>query len=381
VTRQESDAKTKDEDKTINLSSVVVKITTNNTTKAQTITLSVPDSALPTFYPDNYKQFYYEELPIRVIFRVGLSSTEETKLLNEANGSSIKDKIYYTNKYDYETAGATVTFEPAAGNPYYGSSVSKSVSLAKTANPTETVNNYFTESVGTDGTVTQQLGNNGKIVLNKLNKSNISVEKKWDSIKHADSVTVELYATCEKYYAPTEYTSYSRVYVDAVELNAANSWKYTWDDIDMDWTEGNYDYKYTNFYVREVPMTGYAATYQDANGDDIELQEISYTETDMSKLVVVTPSAADTADDDLSSPLSAHSAGVFGFTMYVDAVAASNGSKVTITNKDAYTLPSSGGTGVKMFTLSGLAILFAVSSFMYIKRRRNYDDIQQGGEN
>jgi LPXTG-motif cell wall-anchored protein len=380
VTRQESDAKTKDEDKTINLSSVVVKITTNNTTKAQTITLSVPDSALPTFYPDNYKQFYYEELPIRVIFRVGLSSTEETKLLNEANGSSIKDKIYYTNKYDDETAGATVTFEPADGNPYYGASVSKSLSLAKTSNPTATVNNYFTESVGTNGIVTQQLGNNGKLVLNRLNKSNVSVEKKWESKSPADRVEVELYATLKKYYAKTQYTSYSNVLIDTQVLSADNNWKYTWNDIDMDWSESPYDYEYTNFYVREVPISGYAAIYQDKNGDDLQLQEVTYTETDMSKLVVVTPPTSDEQGDETeteagSSTLNAYSVGVFGFPVTVNAVAASNGSTVTITNKDTYLLPNSGGTGTTVFTLSGFAVMFAAIGLMYInKRRRNEQD-------
>jgi LPXTG-motif cell wall-anchored protein len=381
--RQTSDAKTKEEDTSIDLGGISLIVEEDNTTGAQIVTLSIAESALPTFYPDNYEQFYYEELPVRAIFRVGLSTAEETKLVTDANGRSIRDKTYYTNKYDADsgTAGATVTFQPADGNPYYTDTGNKSSSIAKSENTSGTTSTYFTESVNTDGTVTQQLGNNGKLVLNKLNKSDITVEKKWEAKAPAERVSVELYATCEKTYVPTKYTSYSNVRVDTVELNAANNWKYTWNNIDMDWSEGNYNYKYTNFYVREVPMNGYAASYQDKNGDDLQLQEVAYTETDMSKYVVVTPPTTDEEEAEEaeeaeetesaeSLKLSAHSAGMWGFTAYVDAVAAGNGSTVTITNKDAYMLPNSGGTGTTMFTLSGLAVMFAATGLMYINKRR-----------
>jgi LPXTG-motif cell wall-anchored protein len=72
---------------------------------------------------------------------------------------------------------------------------------------------------------------------------------------------------------------------------------------------------------------------------------------------------------------------MWGFTVYVDAVAASNGGTVTITNKDAYKLPDSGGNGTAMFTLSGLAVMFAVTGLMYIKKRRNYDDLNGEAKN
>jgi LPXTG-motif cell wall-anchored protein len=103
----------------------------------------------------------------------------------------------------------------------------------------------------------------------------------------------------------------------------------------------------------------------------------------MSKLVVVNPNAVDDEEAEEaeetesadSLKLTAHSAGMWGFTVYVDAVAASNGSTVTITNKDAYTLPNSGGNGTAMFTLSGLAVMLAATGLMYInKRRKNEQD-------
>jgi LPXTG-motif cell wall-anchored protein len=104
----------------------------------------------------------------------------------------------------------------------------------------------------------------------------------------------------------------------------------------------------------------------------------------MSKLVVVTPPTTDEeeAEEEAeetesaeSIKLSAHSAGMWGFPVTVNAVAASNGSTVTITNKDAYLLPNSGGNGTAMFTLSGLAVMLAATGLMYInKRRKNEQD-------
>jgi LPXTG-motif cell wall-anchored protein len=376
VSRQTSDAKTKEEDKSIDLGGVSLIVEENNTTGAQIVTLSIAESALPTFYPDNYEQFYYEELPLRAIFRVGLSQTEEAKLVTAANGLSIRDKTYYTNKYDDDTAGATVTFQPDDGNPYYTNSGNKSSSIAKSENTSGTTNNYFTENVNSDGTVTQQLGNNGKLVLNRLNKTNITVEKKWESDTPADRVSVELYATLKKslkaFYSETTYN----VLVDTVVLSEDNNWKHTWDNVEMDWSDDEYDYEYTNFYVREVPMNGYAAFYQDKNSSDLELQTITYRETDASKIYVGTPVTAENA-----SSLSAYSMVDMGFPIDVDVVAASNGGKVTITNKDTYQLPNSGGNGTMMFTLSGLAVMLAATGLMYIKKRRNYDNINREAKN
>jgi LPXTG-motif cell wall-anchored protein len=164
----------------------------------------------------------------------------------------------------------------------------------------------------------------------------------------------------------------------------------------MDWTEGVYECEYTNFYVREVPMNGYAAFYQDKNGDDLEVQYISYREYDMSKVMSYYP--ADDEEDleeeeeeeveyeEVASGMSdtslkAFSMGLWYMDVTVDTVAASNGSTITITNKDTYQLPNSGGNGTMMFTLSGLAVMLAATGLMYIKKRRNYDNINREAKN
>jgi LPXTG-motif cell wall-anchored protein len=68
--------------------------------------------------------------------------------------------------------------------------------------------------------------------------------------------------------------------------------------------------------------------------------------------------------------LKAFSMGLWYMDVTVDTVAASNGSTITITNKDTYQLPNSGGNGTMMFTLSGLAVMLAATGLMYINKRR-----------
>jgi hypothetical protein len=188
ATRQSSDAK--EDEPTVDLSKITLTIATYKADGTQTVTLNIPGEAVPTFYPDRHGKFYYEELPLRVIYRVGLSSDEEKKLLEQAGSRSIRDKVYYTNRFSGDTAGTTVTFEPIDDNPYY--TTTESEVLAKTENLTSTAANYFTESVNADGSVTQRLGNNGKLVLNRLETLNITAEKKWEGTI-GDKAGVELY--------------------------------------------------------------------------------------------------------------------------------------------------------------------------------------------
>jgi LPXTG-motif cell wall-anchored protein len=348
ATRQTTDAKKKEP--TVDLSVVKLTVATNNSTGAQTVSFTIPESALPTFYPDNYKQFYYEELPIRAIYRVGLSLDEEAKLNTAAGGKegAIVDKVYYTNKYNGDTPSTTVTFEPATGNPYYENAEHQSTTVAKSANTSETTANSFVETVNADGSVTQLLGNNGKLVLNRPETLDLTVNKVWETDK-ADKAEVQLFVDGTIVNNSTGATMGTFNWLqETAELNEANNWTYTWTGLPKKEDLGAITYYYTNYYVREVPMEGYAATYKDKDGNAMETQSFTYLSTEVS-----TYSYSGTTETKEHT---------------VD-VAAANSGKVTIVNTKAYKLPESGGIGTNWFALSGLIMLLTATGFVCIRRK------------
>jgi LPXTG-motif cell wall-anchored protein len=164
VTRPKSDSKA-EEGYTVSLTGITARVTTDSKGK-QTVTFTVPSESVPALYPDLYNNFYYEELPIRLIYRVGLSDDAISSIKDT---SSAVNKIYYTNDYSGIGKGlATVTFTPDSSNPYYkpgGDGDGNTV--AKDENTTQTSSYVFTEDVSAkadssgDYTVTQTLGNNG----------------------------------------------------------------------------------------------------------------------------------------------------------------------------------------------------------------------------
>jgi LPXTG-motif cell wall-anchored protein len=372
ATRQSSDAKA--DETTVDLSGVTLAINTDST-GAQTVVFTIPENALPTFYPDNYKQFYYEELPIRAIYRVGLSLDEEAKLNTAAGGAygAIKDKVYYTNKYSGDTPATTVTFYPDDGNPYYESDDHKSETIAKAENASGTTANSFIETVNADGSVTQLLGNNGKLVLNRAEKMDLTVKKVWEGTP-TDSVSVQLFISGTR----TETTSGQSIPLTAagavVELNAANNWQYTW-TLPKEERFGTWVYNYTNFYVSETPMDGYTATYKDKDGNLLQSQEFTYTTT------TYTTANSNSASTSGSSELNTYSVGqlIPVTTEHKVDVVAANGGEVTIVNSKQFELPESGGIGTRWFTLSGMTILIA-TSFLYIQSKRKQRKNRLGGE-
>jgi LPXTG-motif cell wall-anchored protein len=166
VKRPESDAK-KEVGFDVSLDGITARVTTVN--GVQTVKFTVPAETLPTFYPNLHKTFYYEEMPIRLIYRVGLTD-EEIASLNATTAEI--DETYYTNDFTATDKNGltTVTFTPDKSNKYYTpSNTSLNSKTAKDENATFTSNYLFTEALSStansDGnyTVTQTLGNNGLI--------------------------------------------------------------------------------------------------------------------------------------------------------------------------------------------------------------------------
>jgi hypothetical protein len=146
---------------------VTALIQTDSQTGQTTVSLSIPAEALPTFYMDLYNQFYYEEMPMRLIYQVGLTEKEQQQIQNMASDDT---KVYYANTYDkaQSQAGAYAVFTPADENPYYKEETSTS-SIAKVdAGITDTCPYVWKEeAVSNGGQIRQELGNNGKLIVTK----------------------------------------------------------------------------------------------------------------------------------------------------------------------------------------------------------------------
>jgi hypothetical protein len=243
VTTQNSDTKGSE---SLDLSSITARVYTADD-GMQTVVFSVPEKLMPTLYPDLHQEFYYEELPIRLIYKVGLTASA----MENANDGD----VFYTNLYDSDTGKAktTATFTPDSTNSYYTSSF-KDVEKKKTNNTTQTSSTYFEESVKSTNsgnvTVTQTLGNNGKLQVSKEDAGlNLTVSKKWETTK-TDFVKVQLIASgyTTEGNKSTEFTEI----VETVNLNEENNWTYSWTSLPSASSDGTKQYT-------ALPGTGCAA--------------------------------------------------------------------------------------------------------------------------
>jgi LPXTG-motif cell wall-anchored protein len=342
TTTQDSDTKGQ---QTLDLSVIKARLYTSNGN--QTMIFYIPESVMPTLYPDLYKQFYYEELPVRLIYKVGLT--------DEAVENAQDGDVFYTNLYyeDTEQAATTVTFSPDSTNDYYTSSFAD-VENQKSNNITDTADTYFTESVSVDDdndiVVTQTLGNNGMLTVSKDDTLSVTVEKDWQTANKAASVEVALYATGQRVMKGTEVSVNGTWLIGTVTLSNTNNWKSGWTNISRTATIDNYNYYYDNFYVTEVNSGDYLVAYQDSSGAALTPTTLSFTTFDDSGSVTNNVSAVLT-----------------------------NGGTVKIINSERYQLPYTGGSGTAIFTVAGMIILIA-AGFGYIVLRKVQKRRVEGGD-
>jgi LPXTG-motif cell wall-anchored protein len=406
--REDSDAKIEERD--VDISTIVARVTTNVKSGAQSVTLTVPDNVLPVYYPDLNRNFYYEELPVRLIYRVGLSESQEQALKDRYDTDKYVDETYYTNRYSSGKAGTTVTFEPVESDPYYKNYnlIRKSVVNDKNENTTDTVAYSFSESYDSStGVVTQLLGNNGKLNINKDDTISINVKKKWadDDINHPTTVYVALIVKGTQKDADGNTTPYE-AYKDAKALNTSNNWEYTWEHLKRDETIKGVYYTYDQYFVSEFTPDSYTAFYADGDGNALSQSTEKYTYTylkqvdsnSVNAMSVDDESADSTTDsageiivkdkngnpvyiqenksdesengDDVSiSPY--YFAGLTYETVTeereIDAVDATRG-EVVITNLKSYELPYTGGSR-EIVTFSAITLMLG-ALLMYIFKRR-----------
>ena len=203
----------------------------------QVVSMYVPDTALPAYTPElTAKQFYYEALPVRLIYQVGLTAESEQQVrdLYKTGGTA----TFYTNVWEDGGEQSISNLYPSKDNPFYykvqestgetryhahhdlkpdGTNVTDTLEyIVDCSKVTETIDgDTFTK-------VVHKLGNNGKLVF-EVPGVDIPVEKVWSSgIEPAEGTELEL----KIYNVQTSATGAEEAtYVKSVILSAENGWK------------------------------------------------------------------------------------------------------------------------------------------------------------
>ena len=319
------------------LSDISVTVT-KNADGTQTVEMYIIDEALPTYTPDLVGlEFYYEQLPVRLIYQVGLTEESEQAVLNlNQTGGEL---VFYTNQWENWDDISTSILLPSTANPFYyhidGTEAPyKPHHSLKTEDTTNTVDYHVDchrEIEELDGEVLVKVihkqGNNGKLVF-KADTVSIPVEKVWGSGINAEvmnPVEINVYKITETVDLNGKLIRNAQP-VSSLTLSNDNGWKATAQGLPAP-EEGWY------YAVAEAIPAGYTATYE---GERISI----------------------TTDGEY----------FFDAVRYDSSVTA-----ITVTNQPAVRLPSTGGGGTQWYTLGGL-LLMAAAVFLwyniYLQRRR-----------
>lgn len=308
---------------TADLSTIAVEVIEDDTGQ-QTVHLHIPDMVLPAYSPYLYVDdegnipFYYEALPVRLIYQVGLTEAAQQEIAQlEAYGGEL---TYYANRYGDTFAHTDMT--PTSKNPYYkpGSENDHDHGQDKTTNMTDTDPHSFechhdkmTDNGEVVPIIRQDLGNNGKLVFSAERKViDIPVEKRWqESVPEGGtSVDIELYSVVDD----------TATLVATMTLGRENQWQGVFKRLPL-LEEGGY------YAIRELVPAGFAASY---TGEVVEIP-LGGKPTRVVKIQGQNP-----VEEEL----------------------------VTVTNSRAYVLPNTGGMGTQYHTFGGALLLAA--AWMYI---------------
>ncbi|SHJ83048.1 LPXTG-motif cell wall anchor domain-containing protein [Hathewaya proteolytica DSM 3090] len=248
--------------RTTNLEQIDVRVTTDSIGN-QVVSMSVPDNCMPVYAFDRYKGVYCEDLPIRLIYKVGLT---KQAMSNAKNGD-----LFYTNRWDGHTAKAELY--PRINNPYYldgGGYVNNSVN--KTENATETIGTS-SSSIKENSKIVITLGNNGRLVAGE-EKANIAIEviKRWQDVNGVYVSDVSLMpGVTVTLYRKTGVEGATAQYVEQSILNNSNGWKTIFNELPSKDERGD-PFVY---YVEENPVDGYTTMV----GSSVTLEDGTITVT------------------------------------------------------------------------------------------------------
>ena len=264
-------------DRTIDLTEIEVTITTNSD-GTQTLRFVVPDTALPVYIPDDSGSFYYEALPARLIYQVGLTAASEQAILELNNtGGTL---TFYTNSWG-NGDDATSILLPHISNPYYFEFIEgengEIISRVRTDinhHEYKVENVTGTHSQAVDCTILQYadtvtnthiLGNNGKLVFT-AETVEIPVTKVW-APGTPENAKIPVEITLYKVTPPGEgEDSATGQVVGTVAITADDQWIHTFTDLPK--PNGSWYYA-----IAETVTEGFEATY---TGGEL----VSFTVTD-----------------------------------------------------------------------------------------------------
>lgn len=219
-----------------NLEDIDVTVTTAED-GTQTVNMYIPDTALMAYTPDSTNQkFYYEALPVRLIYQVGLTAEAKQQVLDLAKtGGSV---TFYTNAWEGDEGQSSAHLYPSLENPYYyevlestgdtryhahhdlkeeGSNLSETLDYSVDSHKEK---EYYDGELVT--MVLHKLGNNGRLVF-EVPAVDIPVEKQWeDGLLPPEGTEVEfaIYSII-----PGENGAEDVTCISSVKLSAENGWK------------------------------------------------------------------------------------------------------------------------------------------------------------
>ena len=332
-------------DREVDLSHISVTVTTN-ADGTQMVEMYIMDAALPTYTPELVgREYYYEQLPVRLIYQVGLTeeAQEQVLALNRTGG----ELVFYTNQWqDGEGNEAwdrlsTSVLLPSTENPFYyhidGTEAPyKPHHSLKSDDTTHTVDYHVDchrEIEEKNGEVLVKVihkqGNNGKLVF-KADTVSIPVEKQWGSGIHSDIMNpVEMVV-----YKITETVDSIGVVIRNAEpvttltLSAQNNWQNIAQGLPA--PDGNWYYA-----IAETVPPGYTATYE-------------------------RPTVSITVD---------------GSTFFDAVIFDGSEDVITVTNTVAVRLPATGGVGTLWYTVGGLLLITAALLLYNTQRKRRREEM------
>ncbi len=325
--------------RTIDLSKITIELTVDSEGR-QTISMVVPDELLPTYTPEQIEQkYYYESLPIRLIYQVGLTpeSEEAVLALHEEGG----ELVFYTNRWDSDEVTASSDLYPSVANPYYNLIDPETGETrfyhehhdVKSENTTGSRDNYVdcnctTVDVSENEKIMRvhhSLGNNGKLMFGADTKE-IPVEKAWRTVdpNTMPPVTLDLYKV-------TVESAGSNVgtLVTSIELSREDGWQGAFTDLPDPGEDAIYA-------IAERVVEGYQIFYSD---------------------LTVRFSV------DGAAPIT-------GVVVNMDAP---EGYVIKVTNAPEIELPATGGVGVTPFLFGGSAMMLTAAVLLVRKRKKEHE--------
>ncbi len=310
---------------------ITVKVI-KNPDGTQTVDFNVPDEVLPTYTPELIgMEYYYEALPARLIYQVGLTAEAEQRVL--ALQDTGGELTFYTNKWQDQNNAAFSSMIPAKANPFYnGTEPGEGYHEhqdPKTDNTTGTAalavdcHMERDDEFDNETRIYHYLGNNGKLVFS-AEVVDIPVQKKWEGVVAdiMNPVTFELYRVTEGI-SEDGTTAINGTFVAQKTLSINTQWQELFSAA-VPQDENTY------YVIVEPYVTGYQAFY------DGTLVTFTLGNTPVTGVKV-----------DLTQLET---------------------KPVTVTNIPTMELPETGGSGTAMYTLGGCFLIVAAGiALMYIQ--------------